>query len=251
MLVGVSPREVALASVLNPRLAVAHVPQAAPEVPAVVHGVPKSEIVVTAVGRITGQKDPEWFLRFATHLRASGVPCRAQWLGAGDERLQEALRRGGVDVSGWLPRQEMLQRLASSSMYVHSAAWEGFPLSVVEAAGLGVPVVARCIPALESMRWPGLHPSPEVAAAWAADAVRRGLLPGYGEQMRQLAASYSRAAQSEHLVAAYSQLLGLCRPDVADDGEVERTETRDGAMCMAGDVPEQRRTRPEAAELLR
>ena len=40
----------------------------------------------------------------------------------------------------------MLRELANAHAYVHTAAWEGNPVTVLEAASVGLPIVARDIP---------------------------------------------------------------------------------------------------------
>ena len=73
--------------------------------------------------------------QFLMHLHqvaaAAGIQfedLRAVWLGDGDPALRERLRAGGVEVTGWLPREATFARLGAADLYLHSARWEGFPL---------------------------------------------------------------------------------------------------------------------------
>ena len=102
--------------------------------------------LVTAGGRLSPQKDPAFFLRVVQRIRAEVPDVRAVWLGDGEAAYGTALRSGGVEVSGWLPRKETLERLSAADLYVHSAVWEGFPLMVAEAAALRVPTLVRRLP---------------------------------------------------------------------------------------------------------
>lgn len=102
--------------------------------------------LVAGGGRLSPQKDPGFFLRAVTRLRAARPSLRAVWLGDGDPSDRRALESDGVEVTGWLPRGQVLDRLAEASLYLHSARWEGFPLMVAEATALRVPTLVRRLP---------------------------------------------------------------------------------------------------------
>ncbi|MEI2278541.1 glycosyltransferase family 4 protein [Paenarthrobacter ilicis] len=104
---------------------------------------------ISMVGRISRQKDPLFFQRVAASVRREIPHARFQWIGDGDPVLRGHLEQEGIEVTGWLPSTEVATALAASSVYVHSAAYEGFPLSVLDAAAQGIPVAARAIPAFE------------------------------------------------------------------------------------------------------
>ncbi|TQK71248.1 glycosyltransferase [Nocardioides sp. SLBN-35] len=121
---------------------------------------------VVTVGRVTEQKDWRHLVevkreadRQAAARGAAGLHW--EWLGSGDTEGEDALRTAGVEVSGWLPRTEVVARLGAAQAYVHTAAWEGAPVSILEAAAVGLPIVARAIPTLVSDDVPGLEPTVE------------------------------------------------------------------------------------------
>tara|TARA_B100000029_G_scaffold512833_1_gene610594 strand:- start:178 stop:1200 length:1023 start_codon:yes stop_codon:yes gene_type:complete len=97
-------------------------------------------LTVGMVGRIAKQKDYFFFAELAQKM---GKICRFKWIGGGDERSVNVLEAAGVEVTGWIPRKEVLEHLVSLDVYFHSAAWDGFPMSVLEAVELGRPVVLR------------------------------------------------------------------------------------------------------------
>lgn len=104
---------------------------------------------VVMSGRISRQKDPHHFADVALALRAMDPDVDVVWLGTGDSDLESVLRAAGVRVTGWLGPEELAQELSTAGAYYHSARYEGFPLSLLDAAALEVPVVARQIAAFE------------------------------------------------------------------------------------------------------
>lgn len=147
-----SPREEDLARSLPGRQRATYVPNVAPRSAEVQEPAPPGVIRVSAAGRLTHQKAP-WLFAEAARLGPEGV--RWVWIGGGEARHERLLRAAGVEVTGWLPREEAVHRLAGSHLYVHTASWEGAPMTVLEAAAAGVPVLARRTPATEAL---GLEP---------------------------------------------------------------------------------------------
>jgi len=100
---------------------------------------------IVGLGRLSAQKGVDYFARVVASLRKADRPLEVQWLGGGDEPYPAMLRDVGVEVSGWLPAPEVEARLASADLYLHTAAWEGFPLAVIEAHFAGLPILVRPI----------------------------------------------------------------------------------------------------------
>ena len=50
-----------------------------------------------------------------------------------------------MPVSGWLTRQDALDRLTRATVYLHWTAWDGMPLSILEAMAHDVVVIASDI----------------------------------------------------------------------------------------------------------
>jgi glycosyltransferase involved in cell wall biosynthesis len=157
----VSEREAALARRLRTRAGVVYVPHSVPgrqdfapadrvadDLPQDIAPVPSRLTVVTA-GRIGPQKDPDYLLRVKAKV-SEALNLDWLWVGEGDRQAHEKLRMGGVRVTGWLSRELALAVMSRASVYVHTAAWEGAPVVVAEAASLNVPVIARAIPATVS-----------------------------------------------------------------------------------------------------
>jgi len=112
-----------------------------------ISGVPRANVRTPRVrigtcGRISPQKGPAFFADVA---RALGGRADFLWIGDGDDDGKEALLAAGVRVTGWCTRAEAQCHIASLQIYVQTSAWEGMPLSVIEAMAAGLPIVATDI----------------------------------------------------------------------------------------------------------
>ena len=140
---GCSVRETELGRHYVPRARHVFVPNVSDVVPdAVATAEPQ---VVTGMGRLAGQRDPLAFLDVVRRLDGA---ARARWIGDGDDDLKQELRSGGVEVTGWLPRSEAIRLMGESAAYVHTARWDGAPMTMIEAHALGLPQVALAQPAV-------------------------------------------------------------------------------------------------------
>jgi glycosyltransferase involved in cell wall biosynthesis len=165
---------------------------------------------VVTTGRVGAQKDWRYFLHLKRYVeRQLGIRARWAWLGGGRPAEERALADAGVTVTGWIARDELLGRLARAQVYVHTAAWEAAPVSILEAAGLGLPLVVRSIPALDSLGLPGRRTS-------VVDLAERiGELQAPEEWSRAhreslaLAESHSAAVQGKQLRQAYARACEL------------------------------------------
>jgi glycosyltransferase involved in cell wall biosynthesis len=147
--VAVSPREADLSRRLSARVPVAVALNPAPFEAPTSEAPASDPAEVVMVGRISPQKDPALFAAVAASTR--DAPWRYVWIGDGDPDARDDLQRAGVEVTGWTPPDKAAARVAGARLYLHSAAWEGGPLSTIEAATLGTPVLARDIPSMRSL----------------------------------------------------------------------------------------------------
>lgn len=104
---------------------------------------------VVGIGRISSQKDPDFFAHVASLLRSANI--KFMWIGNGDTSLRSALEEAGVRVTGWLPNSRVRELVASASLYLHTARWEGAPIAPLEATELGIPVLIRDVPTMRGL----------------------------------------------------------------------------------------------------
>lgn len=105
----------------------------------VLHPSTSGEITIVGTsGRITHQKNPALFNAIAEAF-APDSSIRFLWFGDGE--LRHMLSSPNIQISGWLPKEELVQRLWHIDMYLSTSLWEGLPLSVLLAMCAGKPVV--------------------------------------------------------------------------------------------------------------
>lgn len=109
---------------------------------------------VVGNGRLGAQKDPVFFADAVTHARQTHPDLQAVWIGDGDAEHAAYLADRRIEVTGWMPRSQALAELARGDVYLHTAVWEGLPISILEANAAGLPVVARTRPYLHGQRLP-------------------------------------------------------------------------------------------------
>lgn len=100
-----------------------------------------SSVVVMNSARITPQKGPKQFANIAAAL----PELRFVWIGeepATDVDLRVALESAGVSVTGWLNQDDAHRLLLDCNIFLMTSAWEGMPLSLLEAQCMGIPAVA-------------------------------------------------------------------------------------------------------------
>lgn len=178
-------------------------------VPNVVRLEPKRDheiqpLIVT-VGRLSPQKDPAFFAEVKRRTGAVGDAYRWLWIGGGDyERV--ALETQGIEVTGWIPRPRVIEILRSATMYVHTAAWEGSPITLLEVQALELPSVVRSNDAVVSLGWEAGLNDPEAVARRLVQSLRRATtstlrLPTLDRQIElqseALAAIYTSARQNK------------------------------------------------------
>lgn len=162
---------------------------------------------VVATGRLRPQRQPAACARILASVQDL---ANVRWVGGGDLESPEgsALRAVGVPVLGWLPRERAMAEVAAATVYLHWTAWDGLPLSVLEAMAYDVIVVASDIPANREV----LGPEQVFADERSAIEFIRKVLgdPDLADELRasqrMRARHYSRARMVADWLAVYEGL---------------------------------------------
>jgi glycosyltransferase involved in cell wall biosynthesis len=167
---------------------------------------------VVAMGRVVCQRRPDEVAEILADVRDLAP---VSWIGGAATPSVPglgALERAGVSVSGWLTRGDALDRLAKAAVYLHWTAWDGMPLSILEAMARDVVVIASDIPPNRSILGPQQVFSSKCEAV---SAIRRVLSD---DSYRQRLLSEQRARRGRY--GSTTMMLGwenLYRALTSDD----------------------------------
>ncbi len=223
-------------------------------IPATVPRATRDSRKIVTVGRIGAQKDPDFFREVVGRLSRTQPSIEPEWIGAGDDAgATTRLESAGIRMTGWLVARDAFQALGDARLYLHTARWEGFPLAILEAIDLGVPVIAREVPTLAGViATPGIRTPTQMADAAAEllaggdDAVQQNL-----DAWRTMLAGNTHQHQAAALRRAYA-----ARPQLTINGKWLGAR-QSGMQRFAGEVarrvldlePDARVLVPRGAEL--
>ena len=158
-----SQRERLIASTMNKKIENIYLPNVARAGRTDEVQVRSSRPLIAAVGRVSPQKDPDYFVQVIRLLRRS-VDVDAIWIGGGEIDTENRLRGEHIEVTGWLSKSASQTILQGATTYLHTASWEGFPMALLEANVLGLSIFARDIPGIPSEGSEWVCSTPEVMA---------------------------------------------------------------------------------------
>lgn len=201
-----SPEEERIAAEVTPRSArtfLPNVPGLSATTPRVRGGGERERLVVMA-GRICDQKDPDFFADAAERIRRLDPTVALLWLGQAVESPQaDRLRRAGVEITGWLAPPQMVDVLQRAGAYLHSAAYEGFPISLLDALWCDAPALVRPLPAFAGLDLPTAatpHEAADLALALLDDDERRAAAHAAGAAVL---AAMNESRQREAIARIY------------------------------------------------
>jgi len=165
------------------------------------------------VGRLTAEKGVRTLIR--AWKSVFSVPLHVYGDGELRGELEARVREDGSDVLfyGFRPRSEVMDAVQSALLQVIPSEWyEGFPLVVLEAFSLGIPVVVSKIGSLDEIVDEGITGfkfSPGDAAELAAKINALAQLP---DRLRKVATAARRVFDSEFSAEySYNSLIDLYR----------------------------------------
>ncbi len=152
-----------------------------------------------ALGTIEPRKDHPTLLRAFAELRSSHPDLRLVVAGAdgwGTDAYEQTLDETGVGEAvvrlGYISESTKADLLAGAALFVYPSIYEGFGLPPLEAAAVGVPVVATAVGSIPEVMGDAalLVPTGDVSAL--AEAIDRGLTDDH-ERTRLVTAGLVRA----------------------------------------------------------
>jgi glycosyltransferase involved in cell wall biosynthesis len=97
----------------------------------------KKKLIVT-LGRKTNQKNPELFNQIAEFFLSKNAQTDNSELDTNDVEFLWI----GSDQTGWVDSHQIKDYLTHATLYLHTALWEGFPVSILDAIAMKLPVIA-------------------------------------------------------------------------------------------------------------
>lgn len=189
--------------------------------------LPASPPAIISIGRLIEKKGFHDLIEACRLLRDRAVAFRCQIVGEGplESALREQIRTAGltnvVTLTGPLPQSEVIERFASSAIFVlpcvaePDGAMDNLPTVVMEAMAAGLPVVSTAIGGVPEMVSDGLTGLlvPEHQPSLLADALARllaqpALARSLGEAGRQRAGDLFAIEKNVHSLRALFHRLG-------------------------------------------
>ncbi len=110
--------------------------------------LPNNKTICTAVGRLVPIKGHDVLIKAAKIITKTNANVHFLIVGEGkfrpelEAQIQQAQLNGVVTLAGYQNRETVLQIIKSSDIFVMPSRYEGTPIALLEAAALGVPMVA-------------------------------------------------------------------------------------------------------------
>ena len=93
------------------------------------------KLTFVTTGRVSYQKNPELFNKIAENF----PQIKFIWVGTGD--LEDKLTSKNIEITGWKNRDELMEILNKSDIFILPSLWEGLPISLLEAMALKKPCI--------------------------------------------------------------------------------------------------------------
>ena len=182
-------------------------------------GLRADEVVIGTVANLRVQKDYPTLLDAARLLVDRGVAFRLVAVGQGPLEREITSRRDELGLGDHVVlagfRPDAVEVMAACDVFVLASAWEGLPVAVMEAAALGLPIVATSVGGIAEQFGPTdallVPPRDPVALAGALEAVltdprRRAEL---ASAARSAAARFDIRRAIDTITTRYEQFVGV------------------------------------------
>jgi len=132
-------------------------------------GIPRDVKVIVTVGRHDPQKDPGLLVRAFGEVSQRRPDVHLLLIGDGvlredlEARVAGLRLQGKVTFAGLRPTSQVADLLRSADLFALSSAYEGMPMSLLEAMGCGIPVVSTDVGEVRRVIRPGVNG--EIASA--------------------------------------------------------------------------------------
>lgn len=110
------------------------------------YGQISNVVKIGVLGRISNQKAPWVFASIAKNISAKYDNVEFVWVGSGEAEDEQPLRDAGVNITGFLARDDALKAVAGLDIFLQTSLYEGLSLALLEAQAAGVPAVVSNIP---------------------------------------------------------------------------------------------------------
>lgn len=176
------------------------VPNGAPPPAHLPEAVPDGSPSIVCVGRLVAHKRIDRLVEMTARLREDLPGVRLHIVGRGEQHEALAARIRDLDLTehvrlhGFLPEHAKNELLAGADLHVSASRYEGWGLSVIEAAALGVPTVAYDVNGLRDAIRDGETGWLALPGEDLADTVRRALKELAADRPRIRAACTAWAA---------------------------------------------------------
>lgn len=104
-------------------------------IPENIKDIDTKNLTITTTGRVSYQKNPALFNQIASKF----PNVKFIWVGAG--KLETELTSKNIEITGWKSKDELMQILNDSDIFILPSLWEGLPISLLEAMSLKMPCI--------------------------------------------------------------------------------------------------------------
>lgn len=169
------------------------------------------------VGRFYPQKNHMALIEASAILKKRGLNCELHCYGDGPllPEMEEKVKALGLEeqVVFMGVTQDVYTVMSRGDLFLLPSSWEGMPMTVIEAMGAGLPVIASRVGGIPDMIQPGesgvlIAPQPrELADAVESLVKDEALRQALGEGGKRAARNFSLEAMAQGYVDLYKQLV--------------------------------------------